>query len=236
MSQRRQTLDVLIQKRVALNYLLSLPYGYRKNSRHTWPLILFLHGMDERGNDLKRVKRHGIPRIVEEWEDFPFVTVSPQCPESAVWTDLLEDLHALLEVIVQRYRIDTSRIYLTGLSMGGYGVWHLAEAYPHLFAAIVPICGGTQPDVGFPERISSLRHLPIWVFHGAFDDAVPLFQSQELVDVLRRHHGHVKFTVYYDKGHDSWTDTYNNPELYSWLLEQKNPHFQLIPTLLPTHP
>lgn len=232
MRQRKKALDVLIRKQITLNYWLSLPTGYRKNSKKTWPLILFLHGMDERGQDVRLVKKHGIPKIVEEWDEFPFVTLSPQCPEGYVWTDLLDSLHALLEVVLQEYQIDVTRMYLTGLSMGGYGTWHLAEAYPNLFAAIAPICGGTLPDIGFPERIKKLKHLPVWAFHGAYDDAVPAHLSQELVDVLKRHHGHVRFTLYHDKGHDSWTDTYANWELYRWLLEQQNPHFSIAATLI----
>lgn len=223
MKQTQHSFKKEIEKRVSLRYLLYLPKEYDAQSSVKWPLILFLHGMGERGDDLELVKKHGIPKIVEERDDFPFVAISPQCPLHSLWTMELDTLHALIVEAMQTYNVDRSRIYLTGLSMGGYGVWHLAEAYPELFAAVVPICGGALPMVGFPERIKVLKNTPIWVFHGAKDDVVPLKNSQELVDVLKKHNGNVKFTIYSDAGHDSWTETYENPELYAWLLRQKRP-------------
>lgn len=133
----------------------------------------------------------------------------------------LDALHALILDILKSYAIDRSRIYLTGLSMGEYGAWHLAEAYPHLFSAIIPICGGTRPMIGFPEKIKVLKDTPIWVFHGAKDDVVPLKNSQDLVDVLTKQGGNVKFTIYPEAGHDSWTSTYENPDVFAWLMTQK---------------
>jgi predicted peptidase len=158
--------------------------------------------------------------------------LAPQCTEQSIWLAELDALHALVEKIIQEYRIDTSRIYLTGMSMGGFGAWHLAAEYPSLFAAVVPICGGTISDLGFPEKIHAIKDVPVWAFHGAQDDKVPLQLSQELVDVLKNHNGNVKFTVYPDAKHDSWTRTYENPELYAWLLQQKNENFQISDTLL----
>lgn len=184
--------------------------------------MLFLHGMGERGADLELLKFNGIPKVIEEGMGFPFLVVSPQCPEDTIWTNELDALHALLEAMIEKYNVDHSRIYLTGLSMGGFGTWHLAATYPSLFAAIVPICGGTTPFVGFPERIKALKDVPVWAFHGAKDEVVPIQGSQELVDVLKAHQGNVKFTVYPDTNHDSWTQTYENSELYQWLLQQKN--------------
>jgi predicted peptidase len=105
--------------------------------------------------------------------------------------------------------------------MGGNGVWHFAAAYPSLFAAVVPICGWADPLLGFPERIKVLKDVPVWAFHGAEDEIVPLKGSKELVNVLRSIHGNIKFTVYPDTPHDSWTQTYRNPELYEWLLQQR---------------
>jgi predicted peptidase len=191
-----------------------------------------LHGAGERGTDLERVEKNGIPKMIAQGTEFPFIVLAPQCTEQSGWPIELDALHALVEKIIQEYRTDTSRIYLTGLSMGGYGAWHLAAEYPSMFAAIVPICGGTIPNIGFPERIHILKDIPIWVFHGALDDQEPLQKSQELVDVLRNHQGNVKFTVYPDAKHDSWTQTYENPELYEWLLQQKNENFQISSTLL----
>jgi predicted peptidase len=105
--------------------------------------------------------------------------------------------------------------------MGGYGAWHLAAAYPDLFAAVVPICGGMVHENELLEEIKVLKDMPIWIFHGAKDETVPIKNSQELYDILKKIRGNVQFTVYPKLGHDSWTKTYDNPELYKWLLKQK---------------
>ena len=220
MPQTHQSFQKRITKTVSFRYLLYRPPDYETGG--PWPLVLFLHGMGERGDDLDLIKKHGIPQIVDE-RAYPFVAVSPQCPVESQWTMELDALYALIRDVMRTYAIDRSRIYLTGLSMGGFGAWHLAEAHPHLFAAMIPICGGARPGIGFPDRIKVLKDLPIWVFHGAQDDVVSLTNSQELVDVLVQHGGNVQFTVYPDAGHDSWTRTYGNPEVLTWLLAQKRP-------------
>ena len=222
MKQTKHLFERKVEKKVSLNYLLYVPVEYDEKPDSMWPLVLFLHGMGERGDDLELVKKHGIPKVVED-RDFPFVAISPQCPLHSTWTMELDALYGLVIEATRIYNVDRSRIYLTGLSMGGFRSWHLAEAHPELFAAVVPICGGAVPMIGFPERIKVLKETPIWAFHGAKDDTVPLKTSQDLVDVLRKHNGNVKFTVYPNAGHDSWTETYDNPELYKWLLKQKRP-------------
>jgi predicted peptidase len=195
-----------------LDYLLSLPGGYEK-SRTNWPLVLFLHGAGESGSDLAKVKVHGPPKLVEANGPFPFILISPQCPGRGWNADVL---YALLQDSMQRYRVDKDRVYLTGLSMGGYGTWALAAAHPETFAAIAPVCGG-----GNPADAAKLKHLPIWVFHGARDTTVPLRRSEEMVEALKAAGGNPKFTVYPEAGHDSWTETYRHPEFYQWLLEQR---------------
>jgi predicted peptidase len=227
MRQTPRSFQASIQKKVALEYLLYTPKGYQE-SKHEWPLVLFLHGMGERGTDLELLKLEGIPKVIEEGEDFPFLVVSPQCPEDTVWVDELDALYALLENIIEEHQVDRSWIYLTGLSMGGYGTWHLAAAHPSKFAAIAPICGGTIPFVGFPERVNILKDVPVWAFHGEKDEVVPLQASQELVDVLKANQGNVKFTIYPDADHDAWTETYENPKLYEWLLNQKNDNYSTV--------
>jgi len=214
-SQQSQMFEKEITKTVSCNYLLFLPEEYGKK-RQRWPLILFLHGAGERGDDLKKVKVHGPPKMVESRKDFPFILVSPQCPEDDWWTEKVEVLINLVDDIAARYKVDKKRIYLTGLSMGGYGTWALTSAYPERFAAIAPICGGGS-------RIMSLRlkDIPIWVFHGAKDPVVPLEESEEMVNAIRKRGGDVKFTIYPDAGHDSWTESYNNQELYDWFLEHR---------------
>ena len=206
--------EAQIVKTVRLNYLLFLPKDYGADSKRKWPLILFLHGMGERGDDLEIVKKHGIPKIVKQRKDFPFIAVSPQCPKSSFWPAEVDALNALLDKLVETYAVDTDQIYLTGLSMGGYGTWHLATAYPERFAAIAPICGG-----GAPEKAHVLKNVPTWVFHGAKDTVVSPEESEEMVKSLEACGGNVRFTVYPDAGHDSWTKTYDNPELYKWFLK-----------------
>ena len=214
-SQQSQKFEKKITTTVSCNYLLFLPEDYGKK-RQRWPLMVFLHGAGERGSVLNKVKVHGPPKIVKNRKDFPFILVSPQCPEGDWWTEKVEVLINLVDDIANRYKVDKERIYLTGLSMGGYGTWALASAYPERFAAIAPICGGGS-------RIMSLRlkDIPVWVFHGAKDPVVPLEESEEMVNAIRKRGGDVKFTIYPDAGHDSWTESYNNQELYDWFLEHR---------------
>jgi len=212
--------ETTIEKKVSLAYLLYLPKGYEQDADKSWPLVLFLHGAGERGSDLEKVKAHGPPKRVEQGEEFPFVLVSPQCPAGSWWD--AEQVLALLDAVVRELRIDESRVYLTGLSMGGYGTWSTGLRAPHRFAAIVPICGGGERidllrgAVSHPEE---LRSLPIWAFHGAKDNVVPLAESERMVEaVKRRGNDGVKLTVYPEARHDSWTEAYGDPKLYEWLL------------------
>jgi predicted peptidase len=199
-------------EKAMLNYLLHLPPGYDKSEK-PFPLILFLHGAGETGKDLKLVKKHGPPKVVEKKKDFSFIVVSPQAPVRGWKTG---QLLALLDDVEKQYKVDRDRVYLTGLSMGGFGTWALAAAAPERFAAIAPICGG-----GDPRTAPKLKGLPIWVFHGAKDRIVVPKRSEDMVEALKKAGQEVKFTLYPDAGHDSWTATYNNPELYKWFLEHK---------------
>lgn len=205
-----QQLDRVV--RVTLKYLIYLPPDYAQ--KDAWPLLLFLHGAGERGDNIERVKVHGPPKLIAAGKQFPFIVVSPQCPANRWWQP--EDLTALLDEIVEKYKVDKDRIWVTGLSMGGFGTWSLAAATPERFAALVPICGG-----GDPIWAKRLNHIPVWVFHGAKDPVVPLERSTKMVEALKQAGGNVKFTVYPEAGHDSWTAAYNDPALYEWLLAQK---------------
>jgi len=200
-----------------LDYLLYVPEEV-PTAGTKWPLMLFLHGAGERGDDLALVKRNGPPKLVAEGKDFPFIIASPQCPKDIAWSNPTQviALNALVDELVATYPIDESRIYLTGLSMGGSGTWTLAAAYPQRFAAISPICGsGNRMDARY------LTQVPIWVFHGAKDKVVPIGMSQEMVDALKKKGSDVKFTIYPDTGHNSWIEAYNNPALYEWFLQHK---------------
>lgn len=198
--------------KVQLSYLMYLPKDYEKQK--SWPLLLFLHGSGERGDDLELVKVHGPPKLIAAGKDFPFIVVSPQCPKDRRWEPI--ELVALLDDIAEKHTVDGDRIYVTGLSMGGFGTWELASFAPDRLAAIAPICGG-----GEKYWARQFAHLPVWAFHGAKDTGVPLERSQLMIDELKKNGGDPKLTVYPEAGHDSWTETYDNPELYTWLLEQK---------------
>jgi predicted peptidase len=208
-----------------LHYLLFLPAAYRGWPWEKWPLILFLHGSGERGDspeDLELVKKYGPPGMVETDVDFPFIVLSPQCPSDSSWRYRAEDLEALLDEVVNAYRVDKRRIYVTGLSMGGYASWNLALRDPDRYAAIVPIAGGyIHRSDAVPDSICDLKELPVWAFHGAMDELVSPRQSEILVDALLACGGDVQFTLYPTAPHDSWTKTYENPELYSWLLSNR---------------
>lgn len=205
---------------LSANYLLYLPADYKSDAKKRWPLMLFLHGAGERGTNLSRVAVHGPPKLVKQGRDFPFIIVSPQCPAGERWSN--ETLLALLDHVVRKYRVDTNRIYLTGLSMGGYGTWTLAIAHPSKFAAIAPICGGAETIpilIASSAKKEQLKKLRIWAFHGAKDPVVKLEESEQMVDAFKRiGNQNVELTVYPEATHDSWTQTYDNPELYEWFL------------------
>jgi predicted peptidase len=212
--QTQNDFSVKITRTVPSRYLLYLPKDYDKRSKERWPLILFLHGSGERGDDLDKVKTHGPPKLIAQGQEMPFIVVSPQCPERGRWEP--EVLSALLDSVTKKYKVDKDRIYLTGLSMGGFGTWALATAEPDRFAAIAPICGG-----GNPQLASRLKDVPTWVFHGGKDPTVPIKESEDMVAALKAAGGDVKFTVYPEAGHDSWTQAYNDPELYKWFLSHR---------------
>ena len=206
------------ERQVEIKYLVFLPVGHGTPEKKDvkWPLLLFLHGSGERGSDLELVKKHGPPKIVEQKKEFPFVTISPQCPAEKRWN--ADELAKLVDHAANTYQADPQRLYATGLSMGGAGTWDLLAAFPGKFAAAVPICGS-----GDPAAAEKMKGTPIWVFHGAKDAAVPIAKSEEMVEAIKKVGGNVKFTVYPEADHDSWTETYNNEEVYKWLLEQKLP-------------
>jgi predicted peptidase len=212
-AQSEQHLAVTIQKSIDLGYLLFLPREYAAATNRHWPMILFLHGSGERGTDLTKVKINGLPRRMETATNFPFIVVSPQCPEEQGWDT--DALYALVQRIIKTCRVDTNRMYLTGLSMGGFGTWSMAMAYPDLFAALVPVCGG-----GNPAKAALVRHIPAWVFHGLDDPVVPIKKSEEMVAALEKAGGTVRFTRYEKTGHDAWTKAYGEPELFTWFLQQ----------------
>ncbi|MBU6398770.1 MAG: prolyl oligopeptidase family serine peptidase [Verrucomicrobia bacterium] len=222
-NERPQTFNGRISRqKVGVRYLLFLPRDYRARGPRRWPLIFFLHGAGERGTNVWWVAKHGPPKIVKDKPDFPFIVVSPQCPEGQTWSN--DTLWTLLDDVVSRYRVDVSRIYLTGLSMGGYATWSLGLEHPERFAAIAPICGGGDtlkvllPDA---DKVRALKTLPVWAFHGGKDPVVNPAESKRMVEALHQIGNEAKLTVYPEAQHDSWTETYNHPALYDWFLEHQ---------------
>jgi len=203
---------------VKLDYLLYLPADYGKDKDKKFPLIMFLHGSGESGSDVNKVKTHGPPKLLARNADSPvkqFIVVSPQCPAARQGWNAFH-LNALLDDILAKYNVDQDRVYLTGLSMGGFGTWEWASRNSDRFAAIAPMCGG-----GNPANMRRLSTLPIWVFHGDADPTVNVKNSDDMVAALKAANADVKYTRYPGVGHDCWTRSYNNPELFEWMLSHK---------------
>ncbi len=217
MRQSSEHLDRNVSKRVTLDYLAFVPGG--DPPAGGWPLLLFLHGAGERGDDLERVASYGPPRLVETGHDLPFVIVSPQCPAHSWWAEQLDALGCLLDEAAERFPIDPDRVYATGLSMGGEGVWSLAATMPERFAAIAPICGFTDPG-----RAPRHALLPTWAFHGSDDPVVDVRHSRDMIRALELAGGSPILTLYEGVGHNSWDRAYS-PEtgLFAWLLERRRP-------------
>ncbi|MCX6954853.1 MAG: prolyl oligopeptidase family serine peptidase [Verrucomicrobia bacterium] len=252
-TQTVESFKKTITKTVGYQYLLSLPTGYDPAGEKTWPVILFLHGSGERGSDPWKVAVHGPPKLLRGDVPAPtpapgapaptpetaeararrlesaaflkanFIVVSPQCPAGPWWDD--DAVLALLDEVMAKHKTDAHRIYLTGLSMGGYGTWSVGLKYPERFAAIVPICGGgSSVDVRRTgrDKKAALTSLGVWAFHGAKDPTVPLEESETMVATLKKAGvTDLQLTVYPEAKHDSWTETYNQPELYTWLLKHR---------------
>ena len=201
---------------VNYRYLLALPDGYKAEEGRKWPLIIFLHGAGERGTNLETLKKHGPPKLIAAGQNFEAIVASLQCLPQQIWNP--HGVKALTDELIKTLRVDADRVYLTGLSMGGFATWETALDYPDTYAAIVPICGGAGVRFVMAERI---KHLPVWIFHGARDPVVEPSYSKKMFDALTKVGGNVKLTMYPDAMHDSWTAAYNDPELWKWMFAQK---------------
>lgn len=205
-----------------VRYWLFLPTDYESQAQAAGaPLLLFLHGAGERGmkpEDIGKVKVHGPPRLLDkaEWaKNFPCIALSPQCQNGYAWSPA--QLMLLLDHIEKHYKVDKSRVYVTGLSMGGFGTWMCLNESPKRFAAAAPICGGANLDWA-----GKLPDIPLWVFHGDKDPIVPSALSQTMVEAVKKSGGKkILLTLYEGEGHDSWTRTYNNQMFYDWMFQQK---------------
>lgn len=206
-----------------LNYLLYLPPNHP--SGELLPLVLFLHGSGERGDDLELVKKYGLARELEYRDDFPFIGLSPQCPDDVRWMDITADIMTLLNEMIDRYPVDRRRIYLTGFSMGGQGAWVLAVEHPNVFAAVAGVSGRIPPaDPDFLERLCRLKDVPVWVIHGEADDRVPAENARILAQALNECGGSARLTLYPNLGHGPTCDAfYSDPTFYTWLLSHTRP-------------
>ena len=201
-------------KEVNMRYWQFVPKGY--NGKKNLPLMLFLHGAGERGDNLDKVKRWGPPKLVGKRKDFPFVVISPQCPKDTWWR--VAGLYQLVNHVAGSLKIDRRRMYVTGLSMGGFGSWQLMDRYPKLFAAGVPICGG-----GKAGSAKNLVDIPIWAFHGDADGVVKADLSKLMIKAIEKAGGKkARLTLYPGVGHNSWSRAYANEEVYRWLLSHKS--------------
>jgi predicted peptidase len=215
-----------------LPYRLLKPKDY--DPKQMYPLVVFLHGAGERGTDNEKQLIHVVPEFAKEEnrKRYPCFLIAPQCPSKDKWVevDWRADTHRqpaepaepmrltleLIEAMRKEFSIDARRIYVTGLSMGGYGTWDVLARRPELFAAGVPICGG-----GDEATAATIAKIPIWVFHGANDNTVKVECSRRMVEALKKAAGHPEYTEYPDEGHLSWVPAYKSPELFAWLFDQR---------------
>lgn len=213
-----------------LKYRLLTPAKIEEGKKY--PLVIFLHGAGERGSDNAAQLKHGVTDFVRHQADFPCFLIAPQCPEGKRWVevdwsapshdqpekpgDQMAMVRELIDRTVAEKPVDASRIYITGLSMGGYGTWDAIARYPDLFAAAAPICGG-----GDPKHAKAIKDLPIWCFHGDQDQAVKVERSRQMIEAIKSAGGEPKYTEYPGVAHDSWTRTYANDEFFAWLFAQK---------------
>jgi predicted peptidase len=213
-----------------LPYRLLMPATVEKGTKY--PLVVFLHGAGERGVDNEKQLIHGVPQFVAKREKYPCFLFAPQCPDGKRWVevDWSADSHtqpkepgevgklvlALTEKSIMELPVDPKRVYITGLSMGGYGTWDILARRPELFAAAAPVCGGADEATAV-----KIKDIPIWVFHGARDTAVKPARSRNMVAALEKAGGKPKYTEYPDVGHNSWDPAYRDPEFFKWLFAQK---------------
>ncbi len=223
----KATLPVAEDKAEQLEFTVSMPYrSFAVNAAlpGDYSLIVFLHGAGERGNDNQAQMIHGVKNILAyaEKNQKKCIVLAPQCPTACMWsvwggelTVFGEAVKILIDQYCQKYNIDSNRIYLTGLSMGGYGTWSLAKTYPEIFAAAIPICGG-----GDPVWAEQLKNLPLLVYHGALDEVVSVENSRKMVEALQSVNGNVKYIEYPEENHGSWIPAYADDTTFDWLFSQ----------------
>jgi predicted peptidase len=201
-----------IKTSINVRYVLQLP----ENQKVKFPLLVFLHGSGERGTDLEMVKNHS-PFTYQNAMKTDVAILAPQCPENTWWNT--DEIYELIQSISTTYNVDKSRIYLTGLSMGGWGTWKLATEHPELFAAVAPVCGVT--DVNIYKNVEVLKNTPVHIFHGALDDVVSPNMSIDIYQKLKKANPNCSLTIFPNDNHNSWDSAYSDPKFYEWLFAQK---------------
>ncbi|MBI3412180.1 MAG: prolyl oligopeptidase family serine peptidase [Planctomycetes bacterium] len=197
-------------------FVVFIPHNYSADKE--FPIILFLHGAGGRGIDGKRLAIGGLAEAIRSREkNFGFIVVFPQAEKT--WQAGSADANralAILDEVKKEYKADSKRVYLTGLSMGGYGTWSLAAAHPDRWAAIAPVCGG-----GSPANAEKIKHIPCWCFHGDKDTTVRVEQSRQMIKALKDAGAEPRYSEFPDVGHNSWDAAYATSELYQWFLSNK---------------
>lgn len=196
-----------------LNYSINLPDNYYDSRDKEFPVILFLHGAGERGNDISIIKKYGIHRYLDNM-NFPFVVISPQCSSNNFWDMHFKEIEELLEKIKLEYRVDLKRICVVGISLGAYGAWNFAMQRPSMFKSIVSIAGGTM----MPRYANLINHIPTYIAHGLLDNRVNISESIEIADALINAGGNVKLIVEQNYGHELCTKAFENNGLYDWII------------------
>lgn len=217
---------------ITMGYRVFVPDGW--TSKRSWPVVLFLHGAGERGSDNAKQLQQGLPLwLAQHGEHFPAVVVIPQVPENSYWTGPAEAAAwQALQASIAEFHGDPQRVYLTGMSMGGYGAWQMAKDHPGVFAAAAIICGGIahpRPDSpshvdGVPSGVDPyawtaerLGPLPVWIFHGSDDPVIPVTGSRAMQAALQQRHLEVRYTEFPGVGHAAWEPAYQLPELWPWM-------------------
>lgn len=214
-------LQLLYGESELYNYVLYLPDGYDPADTETkWPVIYFFHGIGEIGSDLNKLLPYGVLRYLGNGGKLDAIVIAPQCPEGSHWADTNDEVNKLQQFVPEmtaKYNIDTDRMYLTGLSMGGRCTWKLALAMPESFAAIAVICGRTDT-----YEFETLQNMPIWLFHGAQDGTVSFNNiTKNILPVLEeKDHRYYKLTVFPTMSHEIWNTVYDRVDVYDWLLNQ----------------
>ncbi len=211
----RKRLELTFKQTLLFNYLMYEPESAPPSQGY--PLILSLHGAGQRGDNLELLENHGLLKYINSLDNFPFLVCTPQCPESDTWLLYLDELLILIDEISQTYPVDPTRVIVMGLSMGANGTWLLACKAPGRFAAAVTVCGWGDWLMDFPDRVSQMKSVPVWAFHGEDDDVIVVDESIKMVHALKQAGGDAQLTIYPGVKHESWDRAFAEDDLYVWL-------------------